>query len=210
MNKNSNCRYACHEGKYRVVAHLNLGSRLRCVFSFTPRLLCFWVKSAQYPLNSWLGHRIDLRAVEKKKSLATASQRKESIATRMRHVRPVYCLASSGCSDDLDRTSREGILSGKTTVTRLSKTRAAFLHWLLHFLLITQIILQRKVADFNERVNFIILNCLFVHATGFLEVGDILVHLACMINLFPRKLRCSCFLYVHGTEKSVRLHYKMR
>jgi hypothetical protein len=45
---------------------------------------------------------------------------------------------------------------------------------------------------------------------GFLEVGAILVHLACMINHFPSKLRCSCFLHVHGTENSVRLHYKMR
>lgn len=135
------------------------------------------------------------------KSVATVGKRSEAISTRMRHTRPAgNCLASSGCSDGLDRTSREGILSDKTIVTRWSKTRATFLHWLLHFLLITQIILQRKVEPYNQLVEFIILKCRFVQKTGFLEVESFLVHSACMINLFPRKLRCSCFR--RGTENS--------
>lgn len=167
-----------------------------------PRPLYSWIKSAQYPLNRLSGQQsLPACCGEENPLQLWASEVRSLLHAWDTHVLPVYCLASSGCSGVLDRTSREGILSDKTIVTRWSKTRATFLHWLLHFLLITQIILQRKVEGYNQLVEFIILKCRFVKKkTVFLELESCLVHSACMINLFPRKLRCFCFL--RGTEYS--------
>jgi hypothetical protein len=55
---------------------LNLGTRWRCVVSYTPRTLCSRVSSSQYPEErTWVGRRDCLKALAKCPYLALPENR---------------------------------------------------------------------------------------------------------------------------------------